>query len=108
VLSDIKAAVGDADCTSEEECSLEEFLANLEYSLYDRLIQLCDTLALPNGFCLVETRLVDVALRYGVNQYTLPRWRIFFQIKQQFEDAIGQSIYEVLPGEIELSFSFSV
>jgi hypothetical protein len=108
LLQDINLYVGENDCTPAEERFLIEYLANIDYNLYDRLVQLSDTLALPTGFCLVETRLVDVALRYGINQYTLPRWRSFFKIKQQFEDAIGQSIYEVLPGEVEHSFSFLV
>lgn len=108
VLQDINLYVGENDCTPDERRFLIEYLANLEYNIYDRLIQLSDTLALPTGFCLVETRLVDVALRYGVNQLTIPRWRAFFQIKQQFEEAIGQSIYDVLPDEVGHSFSFLV
>ena len=41
---------------------VQEFLAGSTYTSYDRLIQLCDALALPSGFCLVEKRLMDVAL----------------------------------------------
>ena len=55
-----------------------------------------DSLALPDGFCLLETRFVDVALRYGVNQYTVEKWKTIFEIKEYFEDIMGKSIYEVL------------
>ena len=38
----------------------------------DRLVQLCDALCLPAGFCLMEKRPVDVAVRYGVHPHTVP------------------------------------
>lgn len=46
---------------------------------------LCDCLALPTGFCLIEKRLVDIALRHGFNDYTLEKWRAFFAIRARFE-----------------------
>ena len=68
---------------------------------YDQLIQLCDALALPDGFCLIEQRIVDVALRYGLNEYVLEKWRAMFAIKADFEARIGKSIYTLLPGIAE-------
>lgn len=41
---------------------MEHFVKNAVYDDYDRLVQLCDSLALPSGFCLLEKRFVDVAL----------------------------------------------
>jgi hypothetical protein len=108
VLPNIDSLVGKKDFIPEQRAILEEFLAGLEYTPYDRLVQLCDVLALPTGFCLVETRLVDVALRYGVNPYSVERWKATLRIKRQFEQAIGQSIYAVLPGEVTLSYPFSL
>ena len=66
----IHAGSGKWDCSDEELQFIEKFLAEVEYNEYDRLIQLCDALALPSGFCLIEKRLVDVALRRGVNPFT--------------------------------------
>ena len=80
------------------------FLAGIEYDDYDRLIQLCDALALPSGFCLLEKRLVEVALRYGCNQWTVERWQAFIKIKDYFESRIGGSIYPLLPGVVENTF----
>lgn len=70
------------------------------------LIQLCDALALPGGFCLIEKRLVDVALRHGTNPYTIPKWKAFLEIQREFEETIGGSIYALLPGVIENTFGF--
>ena len=79
-IKDIHAGAGKWDCTPQEFQFAQETLARLEYTDYDRLIQLCDCLALPDGFCLVEKRLVDVALRHGFNDLTLSKWRAFLQI----------------------------
>ena len=54
---------------------LEHFVKNAVYDDYDRLVQLCDSLALPSGFCLLEKRFVDVALRYGTPPVMAERWR---------------------------------
>ena len=63
-----------------------------------------DALALPSGFCLIEKRLLDVALRRGFNAYTRDKWKAFLQIQQDFEAVIGQSIYDLLPGVVENTF----
>jgi hypothetical protein len=70
------------------------------------LIQLCDALTLPGGFCLLEKRLTDVALRYGCNEWTVERWRAFIEIRKYFENRIGESIYRLLPGVVENTFEW--
>lgn len=83
---------------------VEDFLNTVEYDDYDKLIQLCDAIALPNGFTLIEKRLVDVALRHGVNEYTVPKWKAFFESKQHFEKKMKKTLYSVLPGVIDNTF----
>ena len=107
-IKPVDSTAGKWDGTPEEREFIREFIAACEFDVYDRLIQLCDALALPSGFCLIEKRLVDVALRHGFNKYTLERWRAFLEIQQQFDAAIGRSIYSVLPGVVENTFGFSV
>jgi hypothetical protein len=68
------------------------------------LIQLCDALTTSRGFCLLEKRLVDVALRYGINDLTVSKWKATFRIKEKFETEIGMSVYNLLPGIKETSF----
>lgn len=80
---------------------VREFLLGTTYTEYDRLIQLCDSLALPTGCCLIEQRLVDVVLRHGFNEHTLAKWRAVLAIQADFERAIGTSIYRVVPGVVE-------
>lgn len=101
---DIKAAFGKWDCSQEEYNFVKEYLKTIEYDDYDRLIQLCDVLALPTGFCLIEKRMVDVAMRHGVHEGILPKWKATFETQKYFENKIGKSIYSLLPGVIENTF----
>ena len=84
---------------------MADFIKNAVYDDYDRLVQLCDSLALPSGFCLLEKRFVDVALRYGTPPVTVERWKKVLEIKEAFERKTGCPIYELLPGVVENTFT---
>lgn len=101
----INAVFGKWDCTEIEFGFVEHFLESIEFDDYDKLIQLCDALALPDGFCLIEKRMIDVALRHGLNEYIVPKWEATFKIQKYFEDCMSKSLYSVLPGVIENTFS---
>lgn len=101
---DMRAVFGKWDCSKEEYDFVENYLASIEFNDYDRLIQLCDALALPDGYTLMEKRMIDVALRHGVNQFTVSKWKATVEIKKHFEEKMGCSIYEVLPGVVENTF----
>jgi hypothetical protein len=106
-LQDIEAGTGGWDGSSDELAFVEAFLNGLEYDDYDRLLQLCDALAWPSGFVMIEKRLIDVALRYGIDIMTVEKWRAFLGLQTYFEGAIGRSIYSVLPGVVENTFGFT-
>lgn len=106
-LQDINAGSGIWDGSSEELAFVETYLNRLEYDDYDRLLQLCDALAWPTGFVMIEKRLVDVALRRGINAMTVEKWRAFLELQRYFEKAIGRSVYSVLPGVVENTFGFA-
>lgn len=105
-IQNARFIVGKWDCSAEELRFVDDYLSNVEYTDYDRLIQLCDALALPSGFCLMEKRLVDVALRHGTTEHTIPRWKATFDIQHDIEVVIEQSIYNLLPGVVENTFGF--
>ena len=88
----------------DEKAWVQRYLDEIEYTAYDRLIQLCDSLALPTGPVLMEKRFVDVALRHGVNALTVEKWRAFLTIKDVFAAAGGGSIYDVLPDVVGNTF----
>ena len=98
---------GTWDISSDDKLFIEQFIAGTEYDEYDRLIQLCDALALPSGFCLLEKRLVDVALRYPPVPTMLESWRARINLLACFDAAVGGSIYLHLPGAIENTFGIA-
>ena len=105
MIQDIKTSIGRFDMSQEDYEFMERFVKNAVYDDYDRLVQLCDALALPTGFCLLEKRFVDVAIRYGASPILVERWKKILEIKNRFEEKINGSIYKLLPGVVENSFS---
>ena len=103
-MNTIKTFSGTWDCTEKEYHFVEKTLASIQYTMYDQLIQLCDCLALPSGFCLMEKRFIDVALRRGLNEGYQERWLSFLAIKDKFDQKIGFSVYTILPGIVENTF----
>lgn len=104
MIQDINTSIGTFDVSEDDYLFLKEFVANAVYDDYDRLVQLCDSLAMPSGFCFLEKRFVDVTIRYGVHPSTIDRWKKTLEIKEMFEKRIGCSIYTLLPGVVENSF----
>lgn len=103
MIQDIRTSIGEFDVSDEDYRFMERFVANAVYDDYDYLVQLCDSLALPTGFCLLEKRFVDVTIRYGVHPYTIDRWKRILELKAYFEQKAGCNIYELLPGAAENS-----
>ena len=103
MIQDIHTSIGEFDVSDADYLFMETFVANAVYDDYDRLVQLCDSLALPTGFCLLEKRFVDVTIRYGVHPATIDRWKRILEIKALFEAQIGCSVYTLLPGVVENS-----
>ena len=102
-LKNIHAFQGNFDCSKQQLAFLQYFLDSCSYDNYDRLIQLCDALSLPSGACILEKRLVDVALRHGVNDLSLEKWRAFLQLKQHFDRLCRCNLYTLLPNVLENS-----
>ena len=103
MVKDISSSIGVFDMPPEDKTFMAEFVRNAVYDDYDYLVQLCDALALPTGFCLLEKRFVDVTIRYGTHPATVDRWKAILGIRNRFEAVMGGSIYDCLPGAVENS-----
>lgn len=90
--------IGNMDISPEEQVKLQQFISNRNYTDYDKLIILCDSLALPDRLCIIEQRFVDTTIRYGVFPFTILRWTATYELKDYFESKLNCSIYEILPG----------
>lgn len=93
---DIRSYNGQNDCKVEETEYIKSFLGQTEYNDYDRLIQLCDALALPDGATYIEKRLVDVVMRRGFNDLTIPKWKAFLNLKDYYDKKTGTDIYKLI------------
>jgi len=63
MIQDINSSIGKWDVTKEEYETVKNIISSVVYDDYDLLVQLCDALALPTDFCLLEKRFVDVACK---------------------------------------------
>lgn len=99
-IPELDSFAGRFDCSPEELAMLRAFLSGVRYDIYDALIQLCDAIALPGGVALMDARLMDVALRHGVSELALPKWRAFYALKARFDALCGFNIYALFRDEI--------
>ena len=76
---------------------IKKYILSCKPNDYDLLIQLCDSVAVDYGFCILEKRFTDVARRYGISNHSVDRWNATFAIKEYFESKMDCSIYDVLP-----------
>ena len=90
----LESYIGHRDTTPEETALIETNLAAMVYDEYDRLIQLCDSLADASGVVDIEERMNDVKRRYG--SYPQDKWDNNLALKAHFEQLARRSIYEVV------------
>ena len=93
---DIRAYIGENDCTADENAVITDYLSHTVYDDYDLLIQLCDALAYAAGACQVEKRLIDVTIRKGFNDFTIFKWQQYLKLKTYFDEKTGTDIYKLI------------
>ena len=94
---DFRTYIGKFDLEEEKLLEMKALLAGLVYDDYDRLIQLCDALAMAEGVVDIETRMLDVKSRYGY--YPQEKWDNNMRLKAYFEAKVGKDIYEIVKKE---------
>ena len=104
IPEDVDAIIGNRDLTDGEQQEVERIIGGMVYDDYDLLVQLFDALSLPTGFCLLEKRWIDVAMRYGTHPANVKRWKRTLEIKGMFEQRLGCNVYSLLPGVVENTF----
>lgn len=80
---------GKNDCSTEETSFLLNYIDTIEYDEYDKLIQLCDAMAYSHGPCAMERKLVDVALKNGFDDMTMPKWKEYVKLRAHFEERMN-------------------
>ena len=83
--------MGKFDTTEEELELIQSELRKISLDDYDRLIQLCDTMAGSEGVMNIEDRMNDIKRRYG--SYPQTKWDSNMQLKAYFEEKAHKDIY---------------
>lgn len=93
-VQDFDTFIGGCDIPDYQQQELKDWLSELEYDDYDRLIQLCDCLAGSDGVMDMEERMLDVKRRYG--SYPQEKWDANMKLKAYFEEKTGKDIYDIV------------
>lgn len=86
--------IGNFDTTDEELKMIQDNLKIVVMDEYDKLIQLCDSLAGSESVLDIEDRMRDVKNRYG--SYPQEKWDNNLKLKMHFEEKMGKNIYNVV------------
>lgn len=90
----IEDYMGKFDTTDEELKMIQDALKAITMDEYDRLIQLCDSIAGAEVVLDIEERMGDVKRRYGA--YPREKWDKNLALKKHFEEKMGKDIYAVV------------
>jgi HD superfamily phosphodiesterase len=93
-IKDIHTYIGITDVPKEEYCEIAKLIIDYTYDDYDRLIQLCDSIAMVNGIADLKARMDDVEKRYGY--YPENKRKEHFKIKDYFESRMGISLTQAI------------
>ena len=86
--------IGKFDTTDEELRLIQDNLKTVVIDEYDKLIQLCDSIAGSEGVLDIEERMNDVKRRYG--SYPQEKWDNNLKLKRYFEEKMGKDMYTVV------------
>lgn len=95
---------GEMDVSADDMQTIADVLVQHPYDDYDRLISLSDALVCGESVCLLEKRIVDIALRFGLSEGVDQKWRALFSIKEDFERRMGCSLYSLFPDCAKTTF----
>lgn len=96
-ISDLELINGWKEIPLHVQIQLSEIHNQIEWTIYDKLVRVCDALADDKGFSTIEKRIVSAAIRNGINTNSPMSWKNYFTIKQEIENMIHKSIYRLLP-----------
>ena len=95
-IKNIQAYTGKNDLDNNAFLFINDFIQNTEYDDYDKLIQLCDALCTSEGIVIIEKRLIDVAIRNGINELSVEKWKAFISLIGYFNSKYCIDVYSLL------------
>ncbi|MBD5476566.1 MAG: HDOD domain-containing protein [Lachnospiraceae bacterium] len=86
--------IGNFDISEQQIEEIRLALDGIEFDEYDKLIQLCDSIASADGVVDMGERMNDVKKRYG--HYPQSKWDKNTELKRYFEQKAGEDIYVIV------------
>jgi hypothetical protein len=89
------------DLTSEEELDIRNYVENLNYDIYDDIVQLSDSIGSANGPMILEERLIESGMRNAVCIEVFQFWKECIGVKNRIENQLGHSVYSLFKAAID-------
>ena len=83
---------------SNENPFLTEFIKNHEYTMEEKIINLCDLMC-PQGVKVftIDKRLIDIMIRRGAYPNTQYHIKETYKLKEYFDNLLGYNLYDLFP-----------
>ena len=78
----------------------KEFVKNHEYTIYEKIINLCDLMC-TDEFMTVEQRLIEIMTRRGVDTNTVYHIKEALKLKEEIDELLQCNLYSLFPEIIE-------
>lgn len=77
---------------------LTDFIKNHEYTLEEKLINLCDLMCpQENKVFTIDKRLIDIMIRRGTYSNTQYHIKETYKLKEYFDNLLGYNLYDLFP-----------
>lgn len=77
-----------------------EFIKNHEYTIYEKIINLCDLMCTKVNMTL-EKRLIDIMVRRGVHENTVYHIKEAQKLKKEIDEMLGHNVYNLFPDVLD-------
>ena len=82
----------------EDKPFIAEFVKKHEYTIEEKLINLCDLMCPPGGRVFsVDKRLIDLIIRKGAYSNTQYHVKETYKLKEYFDNLLGYNLYNLFP-----------
>lgn len=73
-----------------------EFIKNHEYTIYEKIINLCDLMC-TSVVNTIDKRLIDIMIRRGAYSNTQYHIKETYKLKEYFDNLLGYNLYDLFP-----------
>lgn len=74
---------------------LTEFIKTHQYSLEEKIINLCDLMCSKNNVSTIDKRLIDIIIRRGAYPNTQYHIKETYKLKEYFDNLLGYNLYMI-------------